>query len=166
MALLPARERLTRITTLGLPIMGGMLSQSLLNLIDAAMVGSLGSEALAGVGLGSYANFMAVALVMGLGAGVQAMVARRKGAGATGEIAGPLNEGLLIALLLAGGRLLSGGGGAETEGQQDHQAHIQALLGLVQVHIFGQIQHYQLRHHQVIIIYLVLTMYYLLSNRE
>ena len=72
MALLPARERLTRITTLGLPIMGGMLSQSLLNLIDAAMVGSLGSEALAGVGLGSYANFMAVALVMGLGAGVQA----------------------------------------------------------------------------------------------
>ena len=101
MALLPARERLTRITTLGLPIMGGMLSQSLLNLIYAAMVGSLGSEALAGVGLGSYANFMAVALVMGLGAGVQAMVARRKGAGATGEIAGPLNEGLLIALLLA-----------------------------------------------------------------
>ncbi|HCL41805.1 MAG TPA: MATE family efflux transporter, partial [Pseudomonas sp.] len=101
MALLPARARLRSIAVLGLPIMGGMLSQSLLNLVDAAMVGSLGSEALAGVGLGSYANFMAVALVMGLGAGVQAMVARRQGAGDTQRIAGPLNEGLLIALLLA-----------------------------------------------------------------
>ena len=50
--------------------MGGMLSQSLLNLIDAAMVGSLGQEALAGVGLGGYANFMAIALVLGLGVGV------------------------------------------------------------------------------------------------
>ncbi len=81
--------------------MGGMLSQSLLNLIDAAMVGSLGSQALAGVGLGSYANFMAVALVMGLGAGVQAMVARRQGEGNTAQAAAPLNEGLLIALLIA-----------------------------------------------------------------
>ena len=45
MALLPARARLRSIAVLGLPIMGGMLSQSLLNLVDAAMVGSLGSEA-------------------------------------------------------------------------------------------------------------------------
>ncbi|AQZ96820.1 MATE family efflux transporter [Halopseudomonas phragmitis] len=81
--------------------MGGMLSQSLLNLVDAAMVGSLGKEALAGVGLGSYANFMAIALVMGLGAGVQAMVARRRGQGRETEVAAPLNEGLLIAALLA-----------------------------------------------------------------
>ncbi|MEH6566494.1 MAG: MATE family efflux transporter [Halopseudomonas sp.] len=101
MTLLPDSRRLKRIAVLGLPIMGGMLSQSLLNLVDAAMVGHLGSQALAGVGLGSYANFMAVALVMGLGAGVQAMVARRNGEGSTSQIAAPLNEGLLIALLLA-----------------------------------------------------------------
>lgn len=101
MRLLPARERLRTITWLGLPIMGGMLSQSLLNLVDAAMVGSLGKEALAGVGLGSYVNFMAIALIMGLGAGVQAMVARRRGEGAQAQIAQPLNEGLLIALLAA-----------------------------------------------------------------
>ncbi|WP_223650927.1 MATE family efflux transporter [Halopseudomonas nanhaiensis] len=101
MMLLPARDRLRSIALLGLPIMGGMLSQSLLNLVDAAMVGSLGSAALAGVGLGSYANFMAIALVMGLGAGVQAMVARRQGEGAAGQIATPLNDGLLIGALLA-----------------------------------------------------------------
>ncbi|SDS38935.1 putative efflux protein, MATE family [Halopseudomonas xinjiangensis] len=101
MTLLPARDRLRSIALLGLPIMGGMLSQSLLNLVDAAMVGSLGSAALAGVGLGSYANFMAIALVMGLGAGVQAMVARRHGEGNVGQIATPLNDGLLIVALFA-----------------------------------------------------------------
>ena len=101
MSILPGRDKLRTITFLGLPIMGGMLSQSVLNLVDAAMVGSLGSAALAGVGLGSYLNFMAVALVMGLGAGVQAMVARRRGEGNTDQLARPLNEGLLIAVVLA-----------------------------------------------------------------
>lgn len=94
-------KRLQQILTLGLPIIGGMLSQSLLNLIDAAMVGHLGESALAGVGLGSYANFMAIALVMGLGAGVQALVARRRGEGLLDEVAAPLNAGLLIALCIA-----------------------------------------------------------------
>lgn len=86
---------------LGLPIMGGMLSQSLLNLVDAAMVGSLGQAALAGVGLGGYVNFMAIALVMGLGVGVQATVARRRGQGLVDQSAEPLNNGLLIAALIA-----------------------------------------------------------------
>lgn len=101
MALLPPRERFRSIILLGLPIMGGMLSQSLLNLVDAAMVGSLGEAALAGVGLGGYANFMAIALVMGLGVGVQATVARRRGEGRNELAAAPLNHGLLIATLIS-----------------------------------------------------------------
>ena len=72
-------SRSKTVLTLGLPIMAGMLSQSLLNLVDAAMVGSLGEAALAGVGLGGYANFMSIALIIGLGSGVQAIVARRVG---------------------------------------------------------------------------------------
>ncbi|MBO3275510.1 MATE family efflux transporter [Pseudomonas sp. Milli4] len=92
------RQRLQNILGLGLPIIGGMLSQSLLNLVDAAMVGHLGEKSLAGVGIGSYANFVAISLVMGLGAGVQALVARRRGEGRLGELAGPLNCGLLVAL--------------------------------------------------------------------
>ena len=93
-------ERLRQILTLGLPIIGGMLSQSLINLVDAAMVGHLGETALAGVGIGSYANFMVIALVMGLGSGVQALVARRRGEGRLAEVASPLNAGLLLALLV------------------------------------------------------------------
>ncbi len=77
-----------------------MLSQSLINLIDTAMVGSLGGAALADVGVGSYANFMAIALIMGLSSGVQALVARRNGQGRITDKAEPLNGGLLLALLI------------------------------------------------------------------
>ena len=99
--LLPSRERFKNITLLGLPIVGGMLSQSVLNLVDAAMVGSLGEAALAGVGLGGYANLVIIALVMGLGVGVQATVARRRGEGRNEQLAAPLNHGLFIAALLS-----------------------------------------------------------------
>lgn len=92
------RDRSRRILALALPIMAAMASQSLLNLVDAAMVGSLGDAALAAVGIGGYANFMAISLVLGLGAGVQALVARRKGEGASEVYAVPLNAGLLLGL--------------------------------------------------------------------
>jgi len=91
-------ERIKAILTLGLPIIGGMLSQSLLNLIDAAMVGSLGQVALAGVGIGGYATFLAISLILGLSSGVQAMVARRRGQKRNLEIARPVNWGLLLAI--------------------------------------------------------------------
>lgn len=57
-----------------------MLSQAVLNVVDAAMVGHLGANALAGVGIGGYLNFFVSSLVLGLGSGVQAVTARRFGA--------------------------------------------------------------------------------------
>jgi putative MATE family efflux protein len=95
----PARRR--RILGLALPIIGGMLSQNVLNLVDTAMVGTLGDAALAGVGLGGFANFLFSAFILGLSAGVQAMAARRVGEGRLSETAIPLNGGLLLALALA-----------------------------------------------------------------
>jgi putative MATE family efflux protein len=93
--------RRARILGLALPIIGGMVSQNVLNLVDTAMVGSLGDAALAGVGLGSFTNFMAVAFIMGMSAGVQAMAARRKGEGRESDMAIPLNGGLLLAGVIA-----------------------------------------------------------------
>jgi len=78
-----------------------MLSQNVLNLADTAMVGSLGDAALAGVGLGGFANFLLTAFILGLSTGVQAMAARRVGEGRLRETALPLNGGLLIAVLVA-----------------------------------------------------------------
>jgi putative MATE family efflux protein len=94
-------DRRRQVLFLALPIIGGMVSQNVLNLVDTAMVGTLGAPALAAVGLGSFANFMAMAFVMGLSAGVQAIAARRKGEGKWGETACALNAGLLLALLIA-----------------------------------------------------------------
>jgi MATE family multidrug resistance protein len=93
-------DRLRTVLDLSLPIVGGMASQNVLNLVDIAMVGALGPVALAAVGLGSFANFMAMALVMGLSSGVQAMAARRKGEGRESEMAVALNGGLVLAILI------------------------------------------------------------------
>ena len=48
------KSRLTKILALSLPIVGGMVSQNLMSLIDTAMVGRLGDAALTGVGIGTF----------------------------------------------------------------------------------------------------------------
>lgn len=93
-------ERRNTILALALPIIGGMTSQNIMNLVDTAMVGSLGAEALAAVGIAGFANFMCIALVLGLGSGVQAIAARRKGEGNEAVMAWSLNGGLLLAMAI------------------------------------------------------------------
>jgi len=97
---LPDRARLGQILHIALPIMGGMASQNILNLIDTAMVGTLGDASLAAAGMGSFANFMAIAVILGLSTGVQAMASRRVGEGRDSETAIPLDGGLLLALVI------------------------------------------------------------------
>ena len=99
-SLLPPADRSRRVLALSLPIIGGMTSQNILNLVDTWMVGALGPAALAGVGFSSFLNFMAVAAITGLAAAVQAMAARRHGEGKLDETAVPLNGGLALSLLV------------------------------------------------------------------
>lgn len=99
-------SRLKRILALALPIIGGMVSQNVLNLVDTAMVGTLGNAALAAVGLGGFAMFMCMALVLGISTGVQTTAARRKGEGRHDETAIVLNGALVLVLIVA--PLLSG----------------------------------------------------------
>ncbi|NVK44626.1 MAG: MATE family efflux transporter [Oceanospirillaceae bacterium] len=95
------QERFRTILSLGLPIIGGMISQSLLNLVDAAMVGRLGEKALAGVGIAGYANFVAISFIIGLSSAVQSMVARRCGEARHDETARPVNWGIILACVIA-----------------------------------------------------------------
>ena len=69
--------RTREILHLSLPIIGGMMSQNLLNLVDTWLIGGLGAAALAACGLANFMNFMAVAAITGLSTAVQAMAARR-----------------------------------------------------------------------------------------
>lgn len=95
------RARLKPIMAIALPIIGGMGSQTLLNLVDTFMVSQLGKEAVGAVGMASFLNFLFIAFITGMSAGVQAMASRRKGEGRDSETAIPLNGGLLIVLCLA-----------------------------------------------------------------
>lgn len=94
-------DRLRRILALSLPIIGGMVSQNLLNIVDTAMVGYLGDAALAAVGLGSFVVFACQALILGVSTGVQALAARRKGESQPERAVLILNSALLLVLLVA-----------------------------------------------------------------
>ena len=94
-------SRRQRILALALPIIGGMLSQNLLNVVDTAMVGFLGNAALAAVGLGSFVVFMCQALILGISTGVQTLAARKKGEGHIERAAKVLNTALLLVLVVA-----------------------------------------------------------------
>lgn len=94
-------SRYQRISMLALPIIGGMLSQNLLNIVDTAMVGFLGDAALAAVGLGGFVVFMCMAMILGISTGVQSLAARKKGEGRTDRAAKILNSALLLVVLIA-----------------------------------------------------------------
>jgi MATE family multidrug resistance protein len=94
-------NRRNRIVALSLPIIGGMVSQNMLNIVDTAMVGFLGDPALAAVGLGGFVVFMCQALILGISTGVQSSAARRKGEGRPDRAAAILNTALLLVLVVA-----------------------------------------------------------------
>lgn len=94
----PTRTR--RILALASPIVGGMISQNVLNLVDTAMVGSLGKAALAAVGIASFAFFMSFSVLTGLSSAVQAMASRRLGEGRPEEAAMALHGGLAAAVVV------------------------------------------------------------------
>jgi len=99
-AFFPDRKRRGLIWAISLPIMGGMMSQNILNLVDIGMVGHLGDTALAATGIGSFTNYLAISFIIGLSAGVQALAARRLGEERHDETAVPLNGGLMLAVLI------------------------------------------------------------------
>lgn len=98
---IPETNRTRQVLAISVPIIGAMISQNILNLVDAAMVGHLGSAAMAAIGIVGFLNFMAVAIFMGLATGVQVIVARRIGEKRETEAAVPLNGSLLLNLIFA-----------------------------------------------------------------
>jgi putative MATE family efflux protein len=98
--LFPSKDRRATVWRIAVPIMGGMMSQNVLNLVDIGMVGRLGDSALAATGIGSFSNYLAISFIIGLSAGVQALAARRLGEGRDSETAIPLNGGLILALVI------------------------------------------------------------------
>lgn len=78
-----------------------MVSQTILNLVDTLMVSKLGANAIAAVGFGGFANFLGIAFITGMSAGVQAIASRRKGEGRDSDTAVALNGGLVLVAAIA-----------------------------------------------------------------
>jgi putative MATE family efflux protein len=99
MIILPPKERISRIFNLGMPIIAGMTSQNIFNLVDTMMVGKLGPSAIAAVGTAGIMTFTFTGFVFGVTSGVQAITARLKGENKTSEMAIALNNGLIFSFL-------------------------------------------------------------------
>jgi len=77
-----------------------MISQTLMNVVDTAMVGRLGAAALAATGLGGLLSWLVLGTLGGLNMGVQAITARRYGEGKKLDAGKVLDNGLLIAFVI------------------------------------------------------------------
>ena len=95
-------KRVGALSVLALPIIGGMISQNLLNLVDIAMVGRLENPvvALGAVGFGGIASWLFSAFFMGAGPGVQAITARAYGSKELSEGRDALNTALMLVIVL------------------------------------------------------------------
>ena len=89
-------SRDSHIARLAGPIVGGMISQTLVNLVDTALVGRLGADSLAAVGIGATATWLSVSMLLGIGSATQALVARRMGEGRPREAGKVLDSALAL----------------------------------------------------------------------
>ncbi len=97
--ILPKRELSSRVWRLAGPVVIGMVSQTLLNVVDTAMVGRLGAVALAAAGLGGVVSWGIIGSIGELYIGTQAISARRYGEKRKREAGKTLDNALLIALV-------------------------------------------------------------------
>lgn len=94
------RKMIREIATLAYPVIIGMISHTVLNLVDTAMVGRLGDVALGSVGIGSFFILVTVLVFGSLHVGMQAITARRLGEKRPEEFERILINGSLLALVV------------------------------------------------------------------
>lgn len=93
-------ERVQTITKLAIPICIALGATLMMSVVDLAMVGRLGTSAVAAVGICVFSNTLVLAFVKGIAPAVQGLVARRRGEGSTEPECLPLNGGLFLAVML------------------------------------------------------------------
>ncbi|RAP29513.1 hypothetical protein DID78_03465 [Candidatus Marinamargulisbacteria bacterium SCGC AG-343-D04] len=89
------KQRYLHILSLASPIIFGMLSINILDLVDTAMIGHLGDNALAGTGFASFLYWCCFSGIVGFSGALQTLTARRLGENKLNECGFPLNAGLI-----------------------------------------------------------------------
>ena len=86
---------------IALPVIVSNLSRVLMSMVDVAMVGRLGAEALAATGMGAMLFWGALSFVLGIRTGVQTLASRRLGQKIDKECGTALHNGFFMATLYA-----------------------------------------------------------------
>jgi len=90
-----------QIIHLAWPVIGEQVLTTLANMVDAALLGHLSPVAMAAIGFTQTPHWLMVGLFMGLGVGVNALVARFQGAGDVQHIPPATRAGFWLGLMLA-----------------------------------------------------------------
>ena len=90
-----------RVFSIGLPCAGEAVLSGLTALFDVAMVGKLGSSAVASVGLTNQPRFICMAFIQSLNVGATALIARRIGEGNLSKANRTFRRCLFISLILS-----------------------------------------------------------------
>ncbi len=85
--------------TLAFPVIFGNLCRVLMSMVDVAMVGRLGAEALAATGMGAMLFWGALSLVLGIRTAVQTVASRRLGQKIDHEAGTAFHNGLIMATI-------------------------------------------------------------------
>ena len=99
-AAMSRREKVSLVLTLSMPAILGQLSTIVMQYIDTMMVGQLGANATASIGLVSTTCWLFGGLSASLGAGFSVLVAQHIGAKEYGEARNVLRQALLVCLSL------------------------------------------------------------------
>ena len=94
------KEQLIRVIRLSVPAILAQISSMAMQYIDAAMVGSLGANASAAIGLVSTSTWLLGGLCISLATGFSVQVAQLIGGGREGEARGVLRQALVCALAM------------------------------------------------------------------
>jgi MATE family multidrug resistance protein len=96
-----AAAPLPALIRLAWPIVVSMLSMSVMTLVDTLMVSTLGSWALAGVGLGGIIHYILICFPIGVLGGIKILAAQSIGAGRPEKVKVILGAGLMLAVVMA-----------------------------------------------------------------
>jgi len=100
--LFPQDKAISReVLNLAFPVILSNLSRVLMSMVDVAMVGRLGAEALAATGMGAMLLWGALSLVLGIRTAVQTVAARRLGQKLDKEAGTAFHNGIIMASLYA-----------------------------------------------------------------
>ena len=84
---------------LAVPVIIGNISRVLMSLVDMAMVGRLGAEALAATGMGAMLVWTMITFSIGLRTGTQTVVSRRLGQKKLNQCGTAMHNDLFVALI-------------------------------------------------------------------